>query len=503
MAEQPFIDVLVIGGGINGAGVARDLAGRGMSVTLCEKGDLASATSSASSKLIHGGLRYLEQKQFRMVREALHEREILLRSAPHNIRPMTFVMPHHKTLRPGWMIRAGLFLYDHLGGKSSLPKSGPVGFAGTKAGAPLKLDYKRGFYYSDCWADDARLVILNAIDARERGATILPRMECIELKSVPEGWRAELLDHILDEKLEVNARMVVNASGPWVLKTLKLAGEAEEKHKLRLVKGSHIMVPRLHRDDHAYILQNNDGRVVFVIPFENRWSLIGTTDIEYTGSLEEVRITTEEIEYLCDAVNHYFRQQITPKDVEWAYSGVRPLLNDGEANPSVITRDYLLELEDRAGAPILNIYGGKITAYRRLSEQVGDKVVETLKTGGGSWTSKAILPGAEGVNASFDIFLKALRREFNWIPEPLALRYARAYGVRARTFLRGHRRLADLGFHFGEGVYEAEILYLIEKEWAFTIDDILWRRSKLGLHVSDKTKQALEAFLAALRAARV
>jgi len=489
---------LVIGGGVNGAGIARDLAGRGLSVILCEKNDLASATSSASTKLIHGGLRYLEYYEFRLVREALKEREVLLRSAPHIIWPMTFILPHHNKLRPWWLIRMGLFLYDHLGGRRSLPKSQGHMFPGTRLGQPLKSIFKRGFSYADCWVEDTRLVILAAVDASEKGASILSRTECVHLAKHAKnnGWTATLHDNITDETYKVHAAMVVNAAGPWVGKTLQLAGAADiGKYKVRWVKGSHIIVPKLYPGDHAYILQNGDGRVVFVIPYEKKYSLIGTTDIEYHGDIDEVRIEMEEVEYLCNAVNQYFRHQIKPDEVQWTYSGVRPLVDDGETDAKAVTRDYILDLEEHKGAPILSIYGGKITTFRKLSEHVGEKVVATLGRGGGNWTADAPLPGAETSGANFDTFLKTLKREFNWLPEALAFRLARAYGSRVRTLLRGCKRLSDMGEDLGDHVYEAEIRYLATIEWAMTLDDVLWRRSKLGLHVSEDTQKKIARLL--------
>jgi glycerol-3-phosphate dehydrogenase len=497
LKKRKTIDVLVIGGGINGAGVARDLAGRGLSVILCEKNDLASATSSASTKLIHGGLRYLEHYEFRLVREALREREVLLRSASHIIWPMRFILPHHKELRPWWMIRMGLFLYDYLGKRKSLPASQGISFMGTVIGQPLKRDYKRGFSYSDCWVDDARLVVLTALDAREKGAEILTRTECIALEKHPDntGWLATLRDNLTETETIVHAQLVVNAAGPWVNKVLGLADESIAKHKVRWVKGSHIIVPRLYKGDHAYILQNEDKRVVFAIPYEGEYTLIGTTDIEYHGDLEQVRIEIEEVEYLCTAVNKYFRQQIKPEQVQWTYSGVRPLMDDGGNNASDVTRDYTLDLLDYKSAPILNIYGGKITTFRRLSEQAADKVVASLGRGTGAWTENAFLPGGDGGGANFETFLKTLRREYNWLPESLAARYARAYGSRAREFLRGFKRLPDLGANLGDDIYEAEIAYLVNTEWALTIEDLLWRRSKLGLHVSEDTQQNIQALL--------
>jgi glycerol-3-phosphate dehydrogenase len=490
------VDVLVIGGGINGCGIARDLAGRGLSVLLCEKDDLASATSSASTKLIHGGLRYLEHFKFGLVRESLKEREVLLRAAPHIIWPLAFVLPHHSDLRPRWLIRLGLFLYDHIGGRKLLDKSRAFRLSGTVAGHPLKPVFANGFSYSDCWVEDARLVVLNALDARERGAEVLTRAECVSLaqKADGSGWLVTLKDSLSDRKSKVEAALVVNATGPWVAETLGLAGEGFGRHKVRHVKGSHIMVPALYRGDHAYILQNDDKRVVFVIPHEGKYSLIGTTDVDYDGPLNDISISAEEVDYLCAAVTRFFRHPVTPEDVEWTYSGVRPLLDDGKGKASAVTREYLLDLEDHGGAPLLSVYGGKLTTYRRLSEQVGDKVTARLRRGGIAWTRDSALPGGEGI-ANFKAFYKTLKKEYNWLPESVLQRMARAYGTRARDILRGAKKLSDMGEHFGIGIYEAEVRYLVSAEWAMSADDILWRRSRLGLHVDDETAKKLARFL--------
>lgn len=497
MSKLREVDVLVIGGGVNGCGIARDLAGRGLSVVLCEKDDLASATSSASTKLIHGGLRYLEQYEFRLVREALKEREVLLKSAPHIIWPMNFILPHSKRHRPWWLIRLGLFLYDHIGGRKILPRSKGRFLPGTMLGQPLKAEYKRGFSYADCWVEDTRLVVLSAMDAREKGAEIFTRTECVNLNRLPKQdmWTATLQNVLTDEQSRVHARMVVNATGPWVGKTLGLAGSEVGKYKVRWVKGSHLILPRLYQGDHAYILQNDDGRVVFVIPYEKKYSLVGTTDIEYHDDIEEVRITMEEADYLCEAVNRYFRHPIKPEDAEWTYSGVRPLVDDGDKDASTVTRDYILDMEDFKGVPILSVYGGKITTFRKLAEHAGDLVTKALGKGGKAWTEKAPLPGAEASAANFETFLKTLRREYTWLPEVLAKRLARAYGARTREILRGAKRLADLGENMGENVFEAELKYLVENEWALTLEDVLWRRSKLGLHTSEETQKKMRRVL--------
>jgi glycerol-3-phosphate dehydrogenase len=497
-------DVLVIGGGVNGAGIARDLAGRGLSVLLVEKDDLASATSSASTKLIHGGLRYLEHYEFRLVREALKEREVLLKSAPHLISPLTFILPHHKKLRPWWLIRLGLFLYDHLGGPQSVPRSKGHHLPGTNYGQPLKPEFRRGFSYSDCWADDTRLVTLIARDAADKGAEIRTRTECIEMSRHEERgmWQATMQDHNEGGKYRVLARMIVNASGPWVGKTLGLVKEDIARHRVRWVKGSHIIVPRLYQGDHAYILQNDDGRVVFLIPYEKKYTLIGTTDVDYREDIEEVRITMEEVDYLCKAANRFLRHAVKPADIQWTYSGVRPLVDDGDANPAAVTRDYILDPQEWQDLPILSVFGGKLTTFRKLSETVGDAVVGRLGRGGPAWTESAPLPGADPTVVNFQTFLKTLKREYNWLPEALSARFARSYGARTRDILRGAKRLSDLGEYLGENVYEAEIRYLVEQEWAQTLEDVLWRRSKLGLHLLEDTQKKIKKLLKKIQAKR-
>ncbi len=492
-------DAVVIGGGINGAGIARDLAGRGLNVLLCEKGDLASATSSASSKLIHGGLRYLEHYEFKLVRESLKEREVLLRAAPHIIWPLEFVLPHHPALRPRWMIRLGLLMYDLLGGRKSLPFSSGRQLTNSPYGQPLKKNFEHGFTYSDCWVEDTRLTVLTAVDAAQRGAEVLTRTACTALKPRgAKGWIVTLHDTITDESGQVTASMIVNAAGPWVTQALDMVGPDAGQYRTRLVKGSHIIVPRLYQGDHAYILQNDDKRIVFVMPYEKKFSLIGTTDVEYTGELDEVRITLPEVEYLCAAASKYLRVPVRPEDVQWTYSGVRPLVDDGEDAASKVTRDYLLDLEKFDDAPILTVYGGKLTTFRQLSEKAGNIVVDTLGRGGAAWTHDAFLPGGD-MNYDFHAFLKTLKREYNWLPEALAYRLARAYGSTLREMLRGMKRMADLGEHLGEGVYEFEIIHLVKNEFALTLEDVVWRRSKLGLHLREDTQRNIRRLVKALR----
>ncbi|MGH6899944.1 MAG: glycerol-3-phosphate dehydrogenase [Geminicoccaceae bacterium] len=488
------VDLLIVGGGINGTGIARDAAGRGLSVVLCEQGDLANYTSSASSKLIHGGLRYLEQYEFRLVREALIEREVLLNAAPHIIRPLRFVLPHSREQRPAWLIRIGLLLYNHLGGRRKLPRARRINLRRDPAGAPLKATFRTGFAYPDCWVDDARLVVLNAIDAHERGAEILTRTRCTVARRANGLWYADLASAPRAPARLVRARALVNATGPWVARFLAERTDLARAGRVRLVKGSHIVVPKLYDHDDPYILQHRDGRVVFVIPYEGRYSLIGTTDVEYQGDPAEARITDAETLYLCNAVNLYFRDRLTPDRVVWRFAGVRPLYDDAEEDLSAVTRDYVLDLDQAEGeAALLSIFGGKITTYRKLAEHALEKLQPVLGFGGGPWTTTAPLPG--GDLEDFEGFVRGLQRAARWLPSDLARRYARAYGSRVEKFLVGARGLGDLGERLGDGLYEAEVDYLRRHEWAVTAEDILWRRSKLGLHLGAATVARLEAFL--------
>ena len=495
MAE--VLDIVVVGGGINGAGIARDAAGRGLSVLLCEKNDLASATSSASTKLIHGGLRYLEYYEFRLVREALIEREVLLRAAPHIIWPLRFVLPHNKGLRPAWMIRLGLFLYDHLGGRKLLPGSEGIDLRQHPAGAPLEADLRKAFVYSDCWVQDSRLVVLNAMDARERGAEVLTRVECVSARREEGQWRVVLRDLHDGAQREVRARALVNAAGPWTAEFIEQRAGLNKAQSLRLVKGSHIVVPKLFEHDFPYIFQNPDGRIVFAIPYENDFTLIGTTDVDFTADPGEVEISDDEVAYLCQAVNAYFKRKITPADVVWTYSGVRPLYDDRAESASSATRDYVLEIDHGPGkAPLLSVFGGKITTFRKLSEHALRKLEEAMGPLGESWTAEAPLPGGDIPGADFEGYAERFRQSHSWLPQDLARRYLRAYGTRTEQLLDGAGDLDGLGEHLGDGLYAAELRYLMRQEWVETADDLLWRRSKMGLHVSADTKQNLAAWIA-------
>ncbi|WP_229215748.1 glycerol-3-phosphate dehydrogenase [Duganella sp. CY15W] len=493
-------DLLVVGGGINGAGIARDAAGRGLSVVLCEQDDLAAHTSSASSKLIHGGLRYLQYGELGLVRKALREREVLMRSAPHLIRPLRFVLPQLPGLRPAWMLRCGLFLYDHLARRELLPGSSHINLRTHAAGLPLANGIDSGFVYSDAAVDDARLVVLNALDAHERGAIILPRTRCVSMYASDNLWHATLRSED-GRATMVEARCVVNASGAWALDLLKQA-QVPSQRQLRMVKGSHIVVPRLFQHDEAYLFQNDDGRIVFALPFEQHYTLIGTTDVEFTEDPRRVSISAEETTYLCNISNRYFRKQISPADVVWSYAGIRPLLDDGAGNAQAVTRDYELHT-DTAAAPLLSVFGGKVTTYRKLAEEALDRIAQLIDVPGVAWTSAACLPGggilgAAPANASvlqFGDFIQRLQRQYPWLPAPLTQRYARAYGTRVHKLLTGCHSLADLGVALAPGLHEGELHYLMDNEWARSAHDVLWRRSKLGLQAPASAARLIDAWM--------
>jgi glycerol-3-phosphate dehydrogenase len=475
-------DLLIIGGGINGAAIARDAAGRGLDVLLVEKDDLASHTSSASSKLIHGGLRYLEQYEFGLVRESLHEREVLLRTAPHLVRPLKFVLPDPPGGRPFWLVRAGLLLYDLLAGRGSLPRSRRVGTKDQARGDPLKPGLSLATKW-DAWVDDARLVVLNAVDAHERGAEIATRTELLNARRDGDVWTANL-----SGGRTVAARMIVNAAGPWVADVLTGHLGAASKSRARLIKGSHIVVPRLWQGDHAYILQNQaDGRVVFALPYGES-SLIGTTDIPVARP-EDAVIAEAEIAYLCDAANAYFVKQTAPGDVTWSYSGVRSLYDDGEAEAKDVTRDFHLELDPAPGPKLLSVFGGKITTARHLATEVLDR----LRVPGLKFTATSPLPGGN-ISSAFNARMEAIGA---WLAPPLLRRLASAYGTRIETLLGDAENMSGLGRHFGAGLYEAEVRYLIDNEFARTAEDILWRRTKLGLKLTQKEVKALRSYVGA------
>ncbi len=486
-------DLLVVGGGINGAGIARDAAGRGLSVLLCEQDDLAAHTSSASTKLIHGGLRYLEHLQLSLVRKALIEREILLGSAPHLMRPLRFVLPQDARLRPAWLVGAGLFLYDHLARRRRLAGSARIDLRRHAAGAALKPQYVQGFVYSDGWTDDARLVVLNAMDARERGAVILTRTRCEKLEPSQGRWIATLATP--SGRQTVTARVAVNATGPWVSQFAREVSPTNVSHSIRLVKGSHIVVPRLYAHRFAYLLQNDDRRIVFAIPYERDFTLIGTTDVEYSGDPRTVRIDPEEVDYLCAAVGRYFSQPVRPEDVVWSYSGVRPLLDDESQDPASVTRDYALEL-DRHPAPLLSVFGGKITTYRKLAESAVDILARELGSRAPAWTAHALLPGGDLPRGAYARFLRSLARAHPWLPAPLRHRYAHAYGTRVAHVLGDAHAMSDLGEELLPQLYEREADYLCRVELAQTAEDILWRRTHLGLRVGTADVGRLQGWLA-------
>lgn len=497
-------DLCVIGGGINGTGIARDAAGRGLSVLLVEAKDLACATSSASSKLIHGGLRYLEFFQFRLVRDSLREREVLLNAAPHIIRPLDFVMPHAPGNRPFWMIRLGLFLYDRLARREKLADSYALELSGHPFGQPLVSACEKGFCYADCAADDSRLVVLNAMDAAGRGAEILTRTKCVKISPREDYWSLDLRGEGGDTRT-VTASMVVNAAGPWVRDVLQdssMVLGSRPVPGVRLVKGSHIIIPRAYEGDQAYALQQKDGRVVFAIPYAGDYTLVGTTEEEFSGDAYEVMISDAEIEYLCGAFNAYFRKNISRADAVWSYSGVRPLIDDGVEEARKATRDFLLYEHADSKGPMISVFGGKLTTYRVLAERVVDRLLQIGNRYAAPWTSGAILPGGDFTDGDIELFVQDRSGEYPWLPREILLRYARAYGTRMDRFLEGARSMEDLGAYFGGGLYEAEVAYMVRYEFAREVEDVLWRRSKLGMVLSEEeTEKLRERFPAILREA--
>ena len=489
-------DVFIIGGGINGCGIARDAAGRGYRVGLAEMNDFASGTSSASSKLVHGGLRYLEQYKFRLVREALGEREVLLQMAPHIIRPLRFILPHHRKLRPAWLLRLGLFLYDHIGNRRLLPPTRTINLRTAEVGKPLKATFARGFEYSDCWVDDARLVIFNAMDAKDRGATILSRVKVVSATLQSDVWLLTLVDQLTRERREVTTRLLVNAAGPWVDRVLSGVIASNRAANIRMVKGSHVVVPKLYEHDRAYIFQNTDGRIIFVIPYENSFSLIGTTDEDFAGDPDEVRITPEETAYLCQGASEYLKTPVHPDQVVWTYSGVRPLYDDGASAAQEATRDYVLRVDTESGQPpLINIFGGKITTYRRLAEVLLEKVEGLIGAKGPVWTANSHLPGGDFAPGDGERQPSGLLSKYPFLDRAFAERLTRSYGTRAAALLGDARSREDLGTQFGATLTEREVNYLIGQEWARTTEDIVWRRSKLGLHMTSDEIDRLRDWL--------
>ncbi|MBN8873122.1 MAG: glycerol-3-phosphate dehydrogenase [Rhodospirillales bacterium] len=481
-------DLAIIGGGINGAGIARDAAGRGLSVLLLEQADLAGATSSASTKLIHGGLRYLEHYEFRLVREALAEREVLLQAAPHIAWPLRFVLPHHAGLRPWWMVRTGLFLYDHLGGRRILPPTRVLDLRTDPAGAPLKPDFTRGFEYSDCWVDDARLVVLAARDAALRGADIRTRTACVGARVEDGAWSLTLGDGT-----QARARVLVNAAGPWVSQVLAEVVGANAPTRVRLVKGAHIVVPRLFAHDRCYIFQNADQRIVFAIPYQDDFTLIGTTDEEVEGDPRQVACTPADEAYLCAAVGTYLRTPVDPASIVWRYAGVRPLRDDGASKAQEATRDYVLELSGTP--PVLSVFGGKITTFRRLAESAMARLAPFFPGLKGAWTAGAPLPGGDFPWDGAPALQAELMRRHPFLPDKTARRLVRAYGTEAAEVLGDAQGWDDLGRWFGGGLTAREVDWLVRHEWARSAEDVLWRRSKLGLRLSAQERAGLAEVL--------
>ena len=495
-------DLFVIGGGINGCGIARDAIGRGYSVALAEMNDFASGTSSGATKLIHGGLRYLEHYEFRLVRESLMEREILWAMAPHIIWPMRFVLPYHKGgIRPAWLIRLGLFLYDHLGGRKLLPATKVLDMRRDPAGKPLKSLFAKAFEYSDGWVDDARMVVLNARDAADKGALIMPRTKVVSARRENGLWAIETVDAVSGQTQQFQARMLVNAAGPWVDHVIRAAFGQNEARHVRLVQGSHIVVKKKFSDPRAYFFQNPDNRIIFAIPYEQDFTLIGTTDRDYTADPKDVKISDEETVYLCKAASEYFNEPVRSEDIVWTYSAVRPLFDDGASKAQEATRDYVLKMEGEGeSAPLLNVFGGKLTTYRRLSEHALEKIGAAIGEKGAPWTAKSHLPGGDFPATGYEAEVRKLRNTYAFLEEAHARRLIRRYGTKAALLLGQARKTEDLGRCFGSDLYEVELRYLIDHEWARHADDVLWRRTKEGLRLTKEEAAILEEYMAALPA---
>ena len=496
--SQVIHDLFVIGGGINGCGITRDAAGRGYSVALAEMNDFASGTSSGATKLIHGGLRYLEHYEFRLVRESLMEREVLWAMAPHIIWPMRFVLPFQKGgIRPAWLIRLGLFLYDHIGGRKLLPPTATLDMRKDPAGKPLKSIFTKAFEYSDGWVDDARLVVLNARDAADRGARIMPRTKVVSARHEDGIWAIDTFDAHSGRSETLQARMLVNAAGPWVDQVMRAAFGQNQAHNVRLVQGSHIVVRKKFEDPRAYFFQNPDNRIIFAIPYEGDFTLIGTTDRDYTDDPKDIRISEEETAYLCSAASEYFKEPVTPGDIVWTYSAVRPLFNDGASKAQEATRDYVLKLEEGKGAPLLNVFGGKLTTYRRLSEHALENIGEAIGAKGKPWTATSRLPGGDFPVKGYEAEVAKLKARYPFLSERHARRLVRRYGTRALVIMGEAGKTEDLGRHFGGDLYEAEVRYLMDNEWARSAQDVLWRRTKDGLRLNTEQAEILEEYMAA------
>tara|TARA_B100000959_G_scaffold277433_1_gene333981 strand:- start:74 stop:1612 length:1539 start_codon:yes stop_codon:yes gene_type:complete len=493
-SSNQIYDLLIIGGGINGAGIARDAAGRGHSVCLCEMNDFASGTSSSSTKLIHGGLRYLENYQFRLVQKSLKEREVLLKMAPHIIKPMRFILPHSKKMRPAWLIRIGLAIYDHLGFRKILPGTSSVKFK-SHTNNPLKEEFKYGFEYSDCWVDDSRLVILNLIDASNKGATVINYTKVTDVKNSNDFWSITTINTATGKEKILKARTVINAAGPWVDEVLNSSLNSNNTKNVRLVRGSHIVVNKLFDHDKSYICQNDDGRIFFIIPFEDNFTLIGTTDIDHGELVSNVQISHEEKKYICDSANKYLKNEINLEDIVWSYSGVRPLYDDGATKAQEATRDYIISSEKQGTLLMINIFGGKITTYRRLAENILELVEKFLGKEKTSWTENSSLPGGEmSFDGQSDLF-RMLNEKYPFLSKQTLERLVRSYGLLSLNIFGDSEDLESLGVDFGSGLYEKEVKYLVNEEWALTSDDILFRRSKLGLILPEKGLKELNSYL--------
>lgn len=483
--DQDIYDVFVVGGGINGCGIARDAVGRGYRVFLAEKDDLASGTSSGSTKLIHGGLRYLEHYEFMLVRKALQEREVLWKIAPHIIKPLRFILPHHKDLRPAWFIRLGLFMYDHMGGRKLLPATKTVNLKTDEAGAPLQPLFDKGFEYSDCWVDDARLVVLNAMDVKNLGGIVRTKTNVTSAKQIEGVWNIQIEDSETGQNEAIKARVLINAAGPWVDRFLNQSSGAERIQNVRLVQGSHIVVDKMFDHDKCYIFQNADNRIIFAIPYENDFTMIGTTDQDYEGDLDKVSITDEEIEYLCKSASEYFKKKVSPDQVKWQFSGVRPLYDDGANAAQEATRDYVLRVEKQSGnGALINIFGGKITTYRRLSESVVEIIEDVLGKRKPAWTKTVPLPGGDFPVGTINQLTSGLVETYPFLPQKLLGRLARLYGTNAYNLLGNRKSIKEMGTVFGVDLYACEVDYLMQTEFALYPQDILYRRTKLGLTMS-------------------
>jgi len=493
---QDPVDLVVVGGGINGVGIARDAVGRGLTVLLLEGRDLAGATSSASSKLIHGGLRYLEHSEFRLVRESLEEREVLWAAAPHIVHPLRFVLPVRAGMRPAWMLRTGLFLYDHIGERRRLAPTRTLRRGHAPALEPLREPIRIAFEYSDCSVDDARLVVLNAVDARERGAAIAVGWNLTTGRRESRLWHLEIRSPRGDRR-SIRARALINAAGPWVQSVLSSVGVPWHR-ALRLVKGSHIVVPRLYAGEHAYTLQGSDRRVIFAIPYAEEFTLIGTTDVPYETDPGQVGVSAQEIDYLCRVAGEYLRQPVLPQQIVWAYAGVRPLYDDGGVDASTITRDYVFDLDAPEGsAPILSVFGGKLTTYRRLAEHALAELLPRMHIRSHPWTRGAVLPGGDIPDADIEAFTAAQAARYAFLAPRLVRRMCRAYGTRIGRIIGTARSMTDLGEEIGPGLHEAELEYLRAEEWARCAEDVLWRRSKLGLVSDSAVAERINRWLAA------